>query len=185
MTELSKTFQVFYAYVENEVIYDISYTNNGSKCAVEVSSGNCPYITVDDNKLYFNQYISDGDKYNDSIFKKTVHGKDECVEKTFQEYYHDLAVDNLKSLILTYWNFSKDDFLVKIAEKKLFPMYMICGATESVVSGVQQIELTDETFTEWKEEMIADEARKAAEAKASSYLCSLGNDTVITVKEND
>ena len=123
--DLSKSVSLKYAYVKEKVIFDIKTYDNGDSCAYPisgdtvddsgeiVSNATCPFITLtiqDTNgdtkteKRYFANYITDGDTFDGSHFKKTIHSnnKEGDIEKKFGEYYVMLCKDEIAKAVLKY-----------------------------------------------------------------------------------
>lgn len=154
-------------YVKNGVIFNILGYNNGDSCAVELSESNTPYIKVNGMKKYFGSLIEVGDTYTNNIFKKTIHGGNSETEKTFPNYYHDICEEELASLI-TQWNLPTIEDFKNNLKYANFPVYMINGMGYNV-EGIEQIDLTEEKYKQFKENKLRELALDAAKKTVRPY----------------
>ena len=177
MKQLSKYFINQTYFVKKEVIYDIKRGYSGEdSCAkkAEDISEKLPSIEVKNNETnetvvyYLDSFIVDGDKFDGSLFKKTVHDDDET-EITFQEYYGNLIEAEISDLVKTYFskNFSwfKDN-LVGLG----IPAYALKNNGFSVSGeGFEQIDFNEDYFNEVKAEVVKEEIRRKANEVLDTY----------------
>jgi hypothetical protein len=181
-----------FVYIKNNVIFNILDKDNGDSCSMKLSTSNVPYITVKEDeteyetKKYFDSLIEVGDTYSDAIFYKTVHSNNKNEEKSqkFQNYYHDVFEEELKSLIANL-NFStNEEFKNYISGSMDFPIYMIKGMGYSIVEENVQINLTDAKYKELKENKLKELALNTASSLLNSYGYEITSGT-IDIKEKE
>lgn len=163
LPELPESIDNRYYFVKNKVIYKIGNTDNDDNCAIKLTSGNCPYITVSYNgeqnetKKWLYNLIEVGDTYdNENGFKKTVHNSSEEdePEQEIALYYLELCEKEMASIISNYKSY-QDFHLQAINDFLDFPDFMYRkddkdGGTHenATVSGVDQILINKEYYNE-------------------------------------
>ena len=178
MKQLSKYFINQTYFVKEGVIYDIKhgYTIEDS-CArkAEDIAAKLPSIQVTNNEngesvvYYLDSLIVDGDKFDDSAFKKTVHNEDSEMEITFQKHYGNLVQKEILELVKTY--FSKtfawfNENLVGLG----IPAYALKNKGYTVSGGdFEQIDFNELNFNMIKREVVKEEIRKKAHEVLDTY----------------
>jgi hypothetical protein len=166
-----------YAYVKENVIYDIRFSksDNNDICIRTIDTNSTPYIIVNGVKYYFINYISDGDMYfpnqEDGFksFKKTIHGNlDKTV--TYQDYYYALCEEQIANAIVSNYTYTYDDFVADICKLGV-PEFMIKinGQTCYEVQKIEQIDFTEEYYNEVKKRKVREMALDAAQKIANMY----------------
>ena len=173
MKQLSEKFIEQTYFVKDEVIFNIKKSFKGTDaCAVKVEDkeGNeykdkLPFITADGKTLYLDVYIEDGDKFDGSEFKKSIHGEeDETV--TFQEYFMKMVEEELKYAVKRYFEkpFSWfDDSLDTLG----LPLFAFEGKGNA--EGIEQISFTPEYLDDMKKQVVKDDINAAAHEILDSY----------------
>lgn len=162
-------------FVKNGVIFDISSSYDGQdSCAFKLEDENLPKISVGvkgetgSTDYYLDCYIERGDTYNaeTSAFSKTIHSIEASGESSssFTEYFKYLCEEQIKDRVSTYTgkeypDFSGNTLLLGI------PEYMLSGNSKNYeVSGVTQINFTEEMFNEYKVDGLTEKATDSANA---------------------
>ena len=173
-----------YFYINGGIVFNISSDDNGDECAKKGVSAITdvnkqvliPSFTVskDGNttKYFLDEFISDGDKYENNKFEKHEHTKVGEKEigsgKTIQNYYEALCNENYKNAI-AYRPSADFDFFNKNKYLLNVPMFMLSSEGYTIAGGVNQIEFTEAKFNETKNEVVQSEAYKAAQNKAKQF----------------
>jgi hypothetical protein len=187
MKDLNKKLTKKYAYVgSGGTIWKIS-TNGDDMCAVEITSANCPSVTVGDDKLYLDDYIEVGDVYitgQTPEFKKTIHkGKDEGGQETtieYQTYFHDLCEQQIADTIIFYY--TKDfDYFDKHKDIFYVPSWIFSDYTSGTVSGITQINFTSDEFNKMRKEKVKELIFDSAKNISNKY----GYELTIPSKASD
>ena len=168
MKALPTYFSKINLWIKNGVIYRINQGNYSDACIVELTTENCPYITVNNEKRYFVNYIEVGDTY-DSEFKKTIHkstGKEES--KEFKDYFKEECINVLSKYIVNN-NISFDDVEKTIKRDRPIPLFMLEGYSDEEVSGTDKINLTEKYFNDIKKDQVKALVKEEGEKTIKKY----------------
>lgn len=178
-----------YAYVKNNVIFNIASYNNGDSCAKPISES--PYkesleVIVDEEKRYLDRYLQDGDVLDDSgTFKKTIHSESSDGEefKTFQKYFSDLCEEEVANAIMRY----DYDTLNQNLSFLGVPEWMIKQSGHAV-GNVTQIDFTEEYYNTVKSPKVREKILENAKNTANEYGYDLTapadiNDITISIQQ--
>ena len=172
MISLNKTVTKKFAYVKNDVIFGIKATDNGDACVVSIDDETVPYITVGEDKQYFDSYIEVGDIYTSGDgFKKTVHSTngEPDEEMTFPDYYRMICEEEIAKTIINYYTYNYDDFASKLSRLNI-PVWMLeQDPAKTKVDGVEKINFTEEYYNESKEKSIKKLALESASKTTNRY----------------
>lgn len=178
MKQLSKYFINQAYFVKEEVIYDIKRGYSGEdSCAkkAEDIKEKLPSIEVTNNEngesvvYYLDSFIVDGDKFDDSAFKKTVHNEDSETEITFQEYYGNLVQKEILELVKTYFSKTFTWFAENLVGLGI-PAYALKNNGFTVSDeGFEQIDFNEDYFNEVKAEVVKEEIRRKAHEVLDAY----------------
>lgn len=156
-------------FVKSKVVFDIKSGNFDDECAKSYSAITLPTFTVSDSgsttprPYYLDCYIEDGDTFDGTNFKKTVHGTEDK-DKTLAEYFEGLCKDALGKY---YVDNNADELLKK--KSAIVPPYML-KSNGYTVNGVTQIDDTDdERFIDEMNKYIWEECGKRAVSFLKKY----------------
>lgn len=179
----SRTVSERYAFVKNGVIFKFAaYNKDNDKCAVKIDKESSPYFTVQEKtkennedktkevKLYLDSYLVVGDLYASGTFKKVIHGEED-EEKTLPEYFEYLCEKQLEESIFEKYDKDYEAFLKSYDD---VPDYMVKQTTSTgygitAVTGIEQINLTEEKFNEIKENKVKEAVLNSANSTAKIY----------------
>lgn len=179
MISLNKTVTKKYAYVKNEVIFDIKTSDNGDACVVNIDEQTVPSITVGGEILYFNGYIEDGDTYKaeDGKFKKTVHSEDgeEDITISYSKYYRMLCEKEIAKSIMNYYTYDYQYF-INHPNKLNVPVWIL-SIDPTEVTGLEggKIVFTENYYNDAKENSIKSLILHSAKSTANNYGYELTN----------
>jgi hypothetical protein len=189
-----------YYFVKNEVIFDINGSNlSDDECGKAWSAVTLPYVTVQKGsntattKYYLDTYIQVGDKYKTvegaETFMKAIHkgnvvytGTTEA-ESSFTEYYKALCEYDIKTDIEANFKMKNSDIVAKKGTLFHVPAWMIKG-NGYTVTGITQINITENYVATKKKEIVQEAAYKAASDAVKYYnynMTSPGKASDITV----
>jgi len=168
MKALNKTVRKKYAYVKDGIIFNIKSINSGDACAVEMNETSVPYITTATTattpvKLYFDDYIEDGDTYSTSTsFKKTIHSTSGGTDKsmTYQAYYRELCEKAISDSIIANYTWTYADFANNLS--RLGVPTWIFTQDPTRVTGITKINFTEEYYNTSKEKRVKELAYSSA-----------------------
>ena len=172
MKDLNKKVIEKYAYVKNGVIFEIKSYDNGDACAVAINDETTPYVTVNNAKLYFNDYIEDGDTYTISNgFKKTIHSENEELDKevTYQNYYRTLCEEVIANTIISNYSLEYSDFVSDLSCFGIPTWMFVQDPNHSTVEGIDKIDFTETYYNSLKEDKIKDLIFESASNTANKY----------------
>lgn len=172
MIALNKTVTKKYAYVKNNVIFDIKSSDNGDSCVVPITEETVPYVIVDGTRQYFNGYIEDGDTHTDADgFKKTVHSADKTKEESLEYpvYYRNICEEEIANSIISKYTLTYEDFTKDLSKLGVPTWMLVQDPKQTVVEGIQKIDFTLEYYNESKEDSIKKLALQAASDTTNKY----------------
>ena len=141
MIALNKTVTKKYAYVKNNVIFDIKSSNNGDSCVVPITEETVPYVTVDGTRQYFNGYIEDGDTHTDAGgFKKTVHNAEKAKEESLEYpvYYRNICEEEIANSIISKYTLTYEDFTKDLSKLGVPTRMLVQDPKQTVVEGIDK-----------------------------------------------
>lgn len=183
MISLNQKLAKKYAYQKSGVIFEISMKDTHDACVVPIDSGTTPYIIVkckqygdDGKRLYFDEYIKDGDLYKsdgsglvNGKFKKVIHSTDVTadVEKTFQDYYSGLCENQIEESLLEYYTLPYSSFTANpdLLGIERFMLKNSGYTTEHIT----QIDFTESYYNKMKEHGIKEQILKVAQDEAEHF----------------
>ena len=187
MINLESNLRTVYFYIEDNVVFNISSSDNGDICAKKGVSGTpqsneakVPYITVTNTETeavtnyFLTNLISDGDKYTSNKFKKHSH---DGTEKTIPQYYEQLCEEQLMLDIIN--NPQKEFDYWKEHKLSLgIPIWMLSGEGYNVTT-VTQITFDETYFNSLKNRVVQQQAYNAAQNRTNDF-----NYKVTSTKDN-
>lgn len=169
-----------YAYIKNEVIFDIKNNDNGDVCVKEINNITSPQFVAISSKgvsttYYFSNFIENGDTYDGTKFMKTIHNYDGEEEisadsKTFSEYFESLCEDEIANVIINNYTLSYTNFVEK-PEKLGVPRYMLKlhNSDDYTLEGIHAIDFTEEYYNNAKANKVKELIFNCGKSTANQY----------------